>query len=73
MLTPLWIRANGKPVRLGQMSTAHILNVLRYLRTGDGEYGPMVRPGCSGFTNAEWMQLLEAELRYRLLQCVPGE
>lgn len=42
MLTPQWICADGTSVRLKRMSTAHILNVLRYLHTADSEHGPMV-------------------------------
>lgn len=65
MQTPEWICADGTPVRLSEMSTEHVMNVQRYLRAGTGEYGPMLRPGCSGFTNAEWLVLLEAEVRRR--------
>jgi hypothetical protein len=66
MQTPLWICADATPVRLSEMSVAHVVNVLRYLHAGDGEYGPMTRSGCSGFTNGEWLQLLQAELRLRI-------
>lgn len=62
MQTPLWICADGTLVRLSEMSIEHIENVLRYLHVGDGEHGRMLRTGCSGFTNSEWLQLLEAEL-----------
>jgi len=65
MQTPLWICADGSPIRVSQMSTEHIVNVLRYLHVGDGEHGRMVRAGCSGFTNGEWVQLLGAELLLR--------
>lgn len=47
------------------MSTEHIISVQRYLRAGIGEYGPMLRSGCSGFSNSEWLWLLAAELRRR--------
>ena len=38
---------------------------MRYLQVGTGEYGPMNRPGCAGFTNREWLLLMEAELTRR--------
>lgn len=47
------------------MADDHIKNVMGYLATGDGQYGPMTRPGCSGFSNAEWLQLCAAELTRR--------
>jgi hypothetical protein len=50
------------------MSTDHVRNALRYVHQGDGEHGPMLRLGCSGFTNGEWLRLFEAELRRRTLQ-----
>lgn len=65
METPEWIRADGTLIRLSEMSTEHVMNVQRYLREGTGEFGPMVRPGCSGFTNSEWLLLLGAELLRR--------
>lgn len=65
MQTPLWVCANGTTIRLSQMSTEHIVNVLRYLHVGDGELGPMARTGCSGFSNGEWVQMLGAELSRR--------
>jgi hypothetical protein len=52
-------------VRLSNMSTEHVRAVLRYLHAGDGDKGPMLRPGCDGFANSEWMLLLETELRQR--------
>lgn len=65
MQTPLWICADGTAVRLSHMSTAHIVNVLRYLHAGGGEHGRMTRTGCSGFSNDEWVQLLQTELSRR--------
>ena len=65
MQTPFWICADATPVRLNEMSTEHVRAVLRYLHVGAGDKGPMLRPGCSGFTNAEWLRLLEVELRRR--------
>lgn len=65
MLTPEWECADGTAVRLGSMSTSHILNARCYLLTGTGPYGPMLRPGCSGFTNREWIRLFDAELLRR--------
>lgn len=65
MLTPLRECADGTFVRLGAMSTPHILNARTYLITGTGPFGPMLRPGCSGFTNQEWIRLFEAELLLR--------
>lgn len=47
------------------MSTEYVRAVLRYLRAGDGDNGPMLRPSCAGFSNGERMLLLEAELRRR--------
>jgi hypothetical protein len=47
------------------MPSDHVRNAANYLRVGTGEYGPMLRPGCSGFTNAEWLQLFSAELARR--------
>jgi hypothetical protein len=67
METPLWICSDSTAVRLSEMSTAHVRNALLYLQAGTGEYGPMLRPGCSGFTNSEWLRLFEAELRRRTL------
>lgn len=52
-------------MRLSNMSTEHVRAVLRYLHAGDGDKGPMLRPGCDGFTNSEWLLLLETELRRR--------
>jgi len=65
MLTPDWECADGTTVRLGNMSTSHILNARVYLLTGTGPHGPMLRPGCSGFSNREWIWLFEAELLRR--------
>ena len=65
MQAPFWICADGTPVRLSEMSNEHVRAVLRYLHAGDGDKGPMLRPGCSGFTNGEWLLLLAAELRRR--------
>lgn len=66
MRTPDWICADGTPVNLGFMSTAHILNARAYLLTGTGPHGPMLRMECSGFTNAEWIRLFETEVLRRL-------
>lgn len=65
MLTPEWECADGTTVRLGAMSTSHIVNAREYLLTGTGPYGPMLRPGCSGFSNCEWIRLFETELLRR--------
>lgn len=65
MRTPDWICHDSTAVCLSVMSTPHIFNVLTYLRTGTGPHGPMLRGECSGFTNAEWFRLLEAELLLR--------
>jgi hypothetical protein len=62
MLTPFWECADGKTVRLGSMSTPHILNARVYLLTGTGPHGPMLRQSCSRFSNQEWIWLFEAEL-----------
>lgn len=65
MLTPFWECADGTTVYLGSMSTQHILNARVYLLTGSGPHGPMLRQGCSGFSNREWIRLFEAELLLR--------
>lgn len=62
MLSPRWGDAAGVPHPLGEMTTAHILNAQRYVRAGNGEFGPMLRAGCSGFGNREWDVLFETEL-----------
>lgn len=67
MLTPEWVCADGSAVRLGAMSTSHILNARDYLLTGAGPYGPMLRAGCSGFSNHEWIRLFEGELLRRAM------
>lgn len=66
MLTPDWICADGAAIRLGYMSISHMLNARNYLLTGTGPHGPMRRTECSGFTNAEWVRLFEAEVLRRL-------
>jgi hypothetical protein len=65
MLTPEWIRADGRAVRLALMTNAHMRNAITYLRAGTGELGPMLRTGCNGFSNHEWIQLFSTELRRR--------
>lgn len=65
MQTPEWVTASGEHIPLANMSDDHVRNVMLYLQVGDGEFGPMVRPGCSGFTNAEWLHLCAAELSRR--------
>lgn len=62
MQTPDWECADGTLIPLSAMSTEHIRNVRIYLLDGTGELGPMRRTGCSGFTNPEWLRLLDAEL-----------
>jgi hypothetical protein len=47
------------------MTTLHIINTKAYLLAGTGRYGPMLRPGCAGFSNTEWIRLFEAELTLR--------
>jgi hypothetical protein len=65
MRTPYWVTYNQDHIPLAQMTTPHIMNAMRYLVRGTGEYGPMIRGGCSGFTNAEWLLLFRAELLRR--------
>ena len=69
MRTPDWVTARGELVPLQHMADQHIKNVMQYIATGDGEHGPMLRDGCSGFSNAEWLRLCASELlrrsRYR--------
>lgn len=67
MRTPIWICHEGTRIRLSDMSAEHIGNAIRYLETGEGEHGPMLRAECSGFTNSEWIKLLRAELQLRLV------
>lgn len=57
MQTPNWICADGRPVPLGLMTTRHIRNAYEYLQRGTGVLGVMARPGCSGFSNREWLLL----------------
>ncbi len=66
MLAPEWICDDGTAISLVRMSTAHILNARAYLLTGTGPYGSMLRTECSGFTNAQWVRLFEAEILRRL-------
>lgn len=66
MLAPNWICDDGTAISLMSMSTAHILNARAYLLTGTGPYGSMLRTECSGFNNAEWIRLFEAEILRRL-------
>jgi len=47
------------------MSTPDILNAHTYLVTGTAFFGPMLRRGRTGFTNQEWIRMLEAELLRR--------
>lgn len=67
MLTPEWGCNDGSTVQLKAMSTSHILNALAYLLLGTGPEGPMLRPGCSGFSSRKWIYLFETELRRRAL------
>ncbi len=60
MQTPAWICADGRAVPISAMSNLHIQSARTYLLTGDGAQGPMLRPGCSGFTNAEWVYCLKS-------------
>jgi hypothetical protein len=62
MKTPQWITAAGDYIPLAQMSTEHAKNVMVYILRGDGPHGPLRRPGCSGFTTSEWLELCKAEL-----------
>jgi hypothetical protein len=63
--TPYWICDDGTAVVVSAMSSAHVFNALTYLRTGTGPHGPMLRWGCSGFTNAEWILIFETQLLVR--------
>jgi hypothetical protein len=63
--TPDWITARGIPIPLANMTSAHITAVMHYIRLGTGEYGPLLRTGCSGFTNSEWLALCGTELLKR--------
>jgi hypothetical protein len=65
MQTPAWVTSGGEEILLAKMSSEHIRAAMRYLQTGTGEFGPMNRPGCAGFTNTEWLQLMAAELMRR--------
>jgi hypothetical protein len=65
MLTPKWVTATGDEIPVSLMTSAHIRAVLRYLCTGDGDHGPMNRPGCAGYTNGEWRLLCASELTRR--------
>jgi len=50
---------------MSAMQTSHIYNALRYIQQGTGNFGPLTRHGCSGFTNREWERLFQAELVVR--------
>jgi hypothetical protein len=65
MKTPDWITADGTYIPLSEMASPHIMNVMVYIARGTGEYGPLVRAECSGFTNAEWLELCRSELLKR--------
>jgi len=65
MLTPDWECADGTAVSLSRMSSSHIHNARTYLLSGTGPHGPMLRTGCSGFTNSEWVKMFEVELLKR--------
>jgi hypothetical protein len=65
MKTPDWVKADGSSIPLGMMSPAHIVNAKNYIIRGSGEHGLMLRSGCSGFTNTEWIRLFNAELTRR--------
>lgn len=65
MKTPDWIKADGSAIPLGAMSTDHIVAAKNYIIVGTGRYGRMLRDGCSGFTNMEWIRLFNAELTRR--------
>lgn len=67
MRTPDWIDAYGRLIQLSAMTSNHIRNV-RYIVRRDGALGPLLRGGCSGFTNHEWVQLMGAELTRRARQ-----
>lgn len=73
MLTPAWECHDGSTVCLSSMTTLHILNARVYLLTGNGPHGPMLRPGCSGFSNREWVWLFEAELLRRSRVSAPAK
>lgn len=69
MKTPDWIKADGSAIPLGAMSTDHIIAAKNYIIVGTGRHGRMLRNGCSGFTNAEWIRLFNAELTRRSRWC----
>lgn len=72
MQTPLWICNDSTEIRLSAMTNEHIMNVIRYLRAGTGELGDMLRSGCDGFSNGEWLALLQAELQRRARTTASG-
>lgn len=72
MITPEWTTHSGQRIPLASMSDDHIRNVVLYLTRGDGEHGQMLRPGCSGFLNSEWLLLCAAELRRRQRHSASG-
>jgi hypothetical protein len=65
MRTPEWITAHGLTIPLAHMTSAHITAVMNYIRLGTGEFGPLLRSECSGFTNFEWLVLCKTELLKR--------
>ena len=60
-----WIQDSGEAIYLGAMSSPHIVNCIKYIQSGK-----MRRPSCSGFSNAEWIQIFKVELnrRYRRMK-----
>jgi hypothetical protein len=65
MKTPNWVTACGDQLPLANMSDEHVHKVVLYLTLGDGEHGLMLRTGCNGFSNAEWLRLCAVELTRR--------
>jgi hypothetical protein len=65
MRTPKWVTSRGEAIPLALMSDTHVRAVMRYLITGVGDRGPMLRTGCSGFSNSEWLLLCASELLRR--------
>lgn len=65
MQTPEWIDGYGRSISLATMSSPHIRNAIAYIQWGNGNLGPLVRTGCSGFTNGEWLLSMATELMRR--------
>ena len=54
--------ALGTRIVATMVAIGDIRNAMHCIQVGNGRLGPLLRPGCSAFTNAEWLRLMAAEL-----------